>query len=102
MKRFILVAVSVVASLTFAQSVVRTFQFANVTVDAVTLVPLPDGGCFASWQGKATSDDGVVLTVGSGRELGAAANQNRCAVLVSAGVSALAKQSGIIADAGAL
>lgn len=79
-----------------------TFTPASLEVTETTLTPLPDGGCEARWCGRALSDDGGVELAGctSSTELKAAANQNRCTALLSAGVNRVGRALRFDLDAG--
>ena len=99
---FMTVAAFLLCTFAIGQSVTRTFIETNVVVDSVTLLSLSDGGCAASWSGRAIADDATSDSFSASRELTALGNQNKCAALLQAGAKAIAKQAGIIADAGAL
>ena len=102
MKRIILAVAVTVAAFAYAQTLTRTYNETGVVVDSITLTPLSDGGCAASWSGRAIAVDGDTTLLSQARELTATVQQNRCDGLRAAGAKALAKQAGIIADAGAL
>ena len=105
MKKFTAVAVAsfcCLAGAVLAQTAVHVFQQANVVVDSIHLIQLDDGGCAATWVGRAVADDGTQQVFNSSRQLAAPGNQNKCNTLLSAGATAIAKEAAIIADAGAL
>lgn len=92
----------VVSLAALAQSRTDVFDPSQVSVTAIDLQPLPDGGCAAKWCGELPSDDaGIVLRACTDVvELRATVNQNRCAALVNAGAARVLRELRFAVDGG--
>lgn len=81
-----------VAGLALAQTHVVTMDAANVSVDTVTLSPMPDGGCWLATCGRIVDSDGQAhVACVNGAPMTAAVNLNRCAGLVDRAAVRVAK-----------
>lgn len=87
MKHFILALLAAVSLAALAQDRTEVFFPEDVSVTAMSLQPLADGGCAARWCGELPSDDaGIVLRACTDvTELRNSLNQARCAGLEVAG-----------------